>query len=73
MFDSLKEIPHLVIAIFIEKPTPFLEEFFARTAALDYPKDKIDLFIHNSEDYHVSDVEDFIGMRTFVLWSSKTE
>lgn len=56
----------MVIAIFIEKPTPFLEEFFARTAGLDYPKDKIDLFIHNSEDYHVSDVEDFIGKRTFL-------
>ena len=65
MFDSLKEIPHLVIAVFIEKPTPFLEEFFARTAALDYPKDKIDLFIHNSEDFHVSDVEDFIGKITY--------
>ena len=52
----------MVIAIFIEKPSPFLEEFFARTAGLDYPKDKIDLFIHNSEEYHMNDVEDFIGM-----------
>ena len=60
-FDDFKEIPHIVIAIFIEKPIPFLEEFFARTAGLDYPKDKIDLFIHNAEEYHMNDVEDFIG------------
>ena len=60
VFDSFKEVPHLVIAIFIEKPIPFLEEFFYRVAELDYPKDKTDLFIHTSEEFHVSDVEDFL-------------
>jgi hypothetical protein len=50
----------LVVAIFIEKPTPFLEEFLIRTSKLDYHKDKIDLFIHNSEEFHSNDVEDFI-------------
>ncbi len=48
------------MAIFIEKPTPFLEEFLIRTSKLDYHKDKIDLFIHNSEEFHSNDVEDFI-------------
>ena len=56
-FDKLPEVPHLVLAIFVEKPTPFLEEFFLRMLELDYPKDKIDLFIHNSEEFHVHDVE----------------
>jgi len=57
VFEKLPEVPHLVLAVFIEKPTPFLEEFFIRTMELDYPKDKIDLFIHNSEEFHVPDVE----------------
>jgi procollagen-lysine,2-oxoglutarate 5-dioxygenase len=43
VFDNLPEIPHLVVAIFIEKPTPFLEEFFNRTSEINYPKDKVEM------------------------------
>jgi len=64
VFETFPELPHVVIAVFIEKPTPFLEEFFNKIAALDYPKDKIDLFIHNAEEYHVEDVEDFVQIVT---------
>ena len=50
-----------MIAIFIEKPTPFLEEFFNLVTKIDYVKGKIDLFIHNSQSYHVNHVKEFIG------------
>jgi len=59
-FEDFTEIPHIVLAIFIEKPTPFIEEFFTKIGQLDYDKDKITLFIHNYEEYHEDDVETFL-------------
>ncbi len=35
-----------MLAIFIEYPTAFIKEYFEQIAALKYPKEKIDLFIH---------------------------
>ena len=49
-----------MVAIFIEKPTPFIEEFFDKIANLDYDKDKIALFIHNNVEYHEEDVDSFL-------------
>ncbi|GAB6033651.1 hypothetical protein CHUAL_013714 [Chamberlinius hualienensis] len=40
------QYPTVVMGIFLEKPTPFLEEFLQRVGALVYPKNKIDLYIH---------------------------
>ena len=60
-FKELKEIPQVVLSIFIEQPTPFIEEFFDRISELEYPKDKIDLFIHNGEEYHDKDVKEFVN------------
>lgn len=40
----------ILIGIFIEQPTPFLTQFFMRLRNLHYPKQRIQLFIHN----HVS-------------------
>ena len=37
----------VVIGIFIEKATPFMDEFWQKFVSLGYPKDKIHLFIHN--------------------------
>jgi procollagen-lysine,2-oxoglutarate 5-dioxygenase, invertebrate len=37
--------------VFIEQPTPFLDEFFQKLLNLEYPKDKIHLFIHNAVNY----------------------
>ena len=59
-FDELTETPIIVLAIFIEKPTPFIEEFFGKIAELDYPQDKISLFVHNSQEFHDEDVEEFL-------------
>ena len=48
-----------MLAIFIEKPTPFMEEFWQKVAALVYEKDSIDLFIHNAVEFHQEAVEAF--------------
>ncbi|XP_055335239.1 procollagen-lysine,2-oxoglutarate 5-dioxygenase 1-like [Paramacrobiotus metropolitanus] len=58
--ESLSEMPKLTMGLFIEKPTPFLKEWFERIAALDYPKKHINVFIHNNEKYHEKDVARFI-------------
>lgn len=42
------DYPTVLIALFVEQATPFLREFFQRVALLDYPKDKIDVYVHNN-------------------------
>lgn len=60
VFNDLPEVPHVMVGIFIEKPTPFIEEFFDRVAALDYTKSKISIFIHNAIEYHDKDIDIFL-------------
>lgn len=55
-----EDYPTVLIGLFLEYPTPFIREFFQRIAALSYPKQRIDLYIHNKEVYHVGDVEEFL-------------
>lgn len=46
--DLEKEnLPKVTLAINIPKAVPFLEEFFQKILALEYPKDKLSLFIYN--------------------------
>ncbi|KAK7792169.1 hypothetical protein R5R35_005128 [Gryllus longicercus] len=52
--------PKVLIAIFIEQPTPFLEEFFQKVLNLEYPKNKLHLFIHNNVKFHEEIVNQFI-------------
>lgn len=49
-----------MLGIFIEEPTPFLEHFFADTLQLNYPLDRIHLYIHNSIEYHDRQIDDFV-------------
>ncbi|KAM6434446.1 procollagen-lysine,2-oxoglutarate 5-dioxygenase 1 [Liasis olivaceus] len=60
---GLKEdsLPLTVIGVFIEQPTPFLDQFFQRLQLLRYPKKKIHLFIHNREKHHLSQVGSFVN------------
>ncbi|XP_012233365.2 procollagen-lysine,2-oxoglutarate 5-dioxygenase isoform X2 [Linepithema humile] len=51
--------PVIVIAVFIEHPTPFLEEFFQAIYRQAYPKSRLHLFIHNNVPYHENVVYDF--------------
>uniref|UniRef100_A0A3Q3W7M8 procollagen-lysine 5-dioxygenase n=1 Tax=Mola mola TaxID=94237 RepID=A0A3Q3W7M8_MOLML len=54
------EMPNYVlVGVFIEQPTPFLPEFFQRILTLDYPKDKLKLFVHNNVVYHEKHIQKF--------------
>ncbi|XP_019731615.1 procollagen-lysine,2-oxoglutarate 5-dioxygenase 2 isoform X2 [Hippocampus comes] len=55
----LKEYPKVLLGVFIEHPTPFLPEFFQRLMTLDYPKDKLHVFVHNNEVYHERHMQKF--------------
>lgn len=41
-------MPLVHVAVFIERPTPFMDEFLDRLTTLNYPTAKIHLFIHNN-------------------------
>ncbi|XP_005797865.1 procollagen-lysine,2-oxoglutarate 5-dioxygenase 2 isoform X1 [Xiphophorus maculatus] len=58
-FSQLHEYPDVLVGVFIEQPTPFLPEFFQRLLTLDYPKDKLKLFVHNNEVYHEKHIQRF--------------
>jgi hypothetical protein len=60
-FTKLVEVPKVLIAIFIEKPTPFMDEFWQKVEALVYDKGSIDLFIHNAVEFHEDQVEGFLA------------
>lgn len=49
MHNILQEnsYPIVVIAIFIDKPTPFLKEFFDDVFNQTYPKNRVYLFVYN--------------------------
>uniref|UniRef100_A0A8C6PAQ0 procollagen-lysine 5-dioxygenase n=1 Tax=Nothobranchius furzeri TaxID=105023 RepID=A0A8C6PAQ0_NOTFU len=58
--SQLQEYPNVLVGVFIEQPTPFLPEFFQRLLALDYPKDKLKLFVHNNVSvYHEKHIQRF--------------
>ena len=59
--ENLVETPKVLLAIFIEKPTPFTLEFWQKIAALTYEKSAIDLFIHNNVEYHQTEVANFVN------------
>ena len=40
--------PTVILAVFIERPSPFLTEMLERVALLNYPKDKMTLLVHNA-------------------------
>lgn len=60
--DSLKasDYPVVQVALFVEYPTPFIQEFFQRVGNLVYPKSNINLYIHNKETLHTKDVRKFL-------------
>ncbi|KAI4888335.1 hypothetical protein NFI96_024826 [Prochilodus magdalenae] len=52
-------MPLVYIGVFIEQPTPFMEEFLERLATMNYPKSRLRLFIHNNVVYHEQHVQRF--------------
>jgi len=61
--EALSEdsFPRVFMAVFIEFPTVFIDDFFENIAALDYPKKRVDLLIHYAVEYHRNDVYSFIA------------
>lgn len=53
-------MPKVTIAVVIPEASPFLEEFFDSILALEYPKEKLNLFIYNNVEYHHEVVEAFV-------------
>lgn len=53
------QLPLVHVAVFIEQPTPFLEEFLERLTSLNYPVARIRLFIHNNVVYHERHIQVF--------------
>lgn len=56
-----EDYPKILVAVFVEIPTPFFSEFFQRLVALDYPKEKMDVMIHNVEPFHETQIQTFIS------------
>ncbi|XP_044207159.1 procollagen-lysine,2-oxoglutarate 5-dioxygenase 1 isoform X3 [Thunnus albacares] len=54
------EYPLVVIGIFIQQPTPFVTVFFDRLLKLQYPKNRLKLFIYNQEAHHERQVSSFL-------------
>ncbi|XP_064185073.1 multifunctional procollagen lysine hydroxylase and glycosyltransferase LH3 isoform X1 [Anguilla rostrata] len=52
-------MPIVQIAVFIEQPTPFLSEFLERLTTLNYPMERLRLFIHNNVVYHEQHIQQF--------------
>lgn len=54
------EYPLVVIGIFIQQPTPFVSVFFERLLKLQYPKNRLKLFIYNQEAHHERQISSFL-------------
>ncbi|XP_043954486.1 multifunctional procollagen lysine hydroxylase and glycosyltransferase LH3 isoform X1 [Gambusia affinis] len=53
------DLPLVFLSVFIEHPTPFLDEFLERLVTMNYPKTRIRLFIHNNVVYHEQHIQRF--------------
>ncbi|XP_066564976.1 procollagen-lysine,2-oxoglutarate 5-dioxygenase 2 isoform X2 [Amia ocellicauda] len=70
-FSKVKEYPSVMVGVFIEQSTPFMPEFLSRLLTLDYPKDKLSVFIHNNEVYHEKHIQRFWEQNKNVFKSFK--
>lgn len=52
-FQDSENMPKVAIAVAIPKATPFLEEFFDSIVALEYPRQKLSIFIYNSVSFEI--------------------
>ncbi|XP_043280130.1 procollagen-lysine,2-oxoglutarate 5-dioxygenase isoform X2 [Venturia canescens] len=58
--DKPESWPTIVMGIFVDVATPFLEEFLDKIRLLSYPKSKIHLFTYVDVAYHEEIVEKFV-------------
>uniref|UniRef100_A0A8D0A941 Procollagen-lysine,2-oxoglutarate 5-dioxygenase 1 n=1 Tax=Sander lucioperca TaxID=283035 RepID=A0A8D0A941_SANLU len=60
VFPQESEYPLVVIGVFIQQPTPFVTMFFERLLKLQYPKNRLKLFIYNQEAHHERHISSFL-------------
>lgn len=53
------ELPAVSVAVFIIKAMPFVTEFLRLVRELDYPKDKLHVFVHNAVPEYADRVQAF--------------
>ncbi|XP_066261630.1 procollagen-lysine,2-oxoglutarate 5-dioxygenase [Euwallacea similis] len=60
--DTIKkdQWPIVYLGLFIEQNTPFIEGFFTKIYKMEYPKEKIHLFVHNAVKFHSNQVNEFV-------------
>lgn len=61
----------VMVAVFIEIPTPFLEEFLQQLLNMEYPKSKIHLLLRNNVEYHETEVDEFYEKNAKYFASAK--
>lgn len=54
-----EDYPHVLMAINILKPTPFFPEFLDYLKSMDYPKNRITIFIQSNTDFHNEQIGEF--------------
>ncbi|CAH2034418.1 unnamed protein product, partial [Iphiclides podalirius] len=54
-----EHLPKVMLAVFIEQSTPFLEDFLKQLLDIDYPKNKLQLLLRNNVEYHEEMVDKF--------------
>ncbi|XP_013855865.1 multifunctional procollagen lysine hydroxylase and glycosyltransferase LH3 [Austrofundulus limnaeus] len=54
-----EDMPLVYFAVFIEHPSPFMEEFLERLTTLNYPRSRLRLFLHNNVVYHERHIQQF--------------
>lgn len=64
-----QEPVNVLMCLFVEHATPFLEEFFEDIERLNVSKARMSVRIHNSQKYHRKHVQDFVD-RTVSLYRS---
>ena len=47
-----KDFPIVTLSIYIEKATPFLDEFLVKVEGILYPKKRMHLYLHNSVSFN---------------------
>ena len=59
-----EKMPSVVLAVFVEMPTPFLQDVLEQIYQIDYPKSKMHLWVHNSvsDNIQTRGLSSFIGL-----------
>lgn len=57
---KVQQWPNILIGLYIPAPTPFVSSYLEQISNLEYPKDKIDIFLHSIDPHHNSDIKEWM-------------